>query len=487
MSLASDKTFYAVLVSLLTLAFVATVLGLLARGLRRARPELNISLPVGTAVAVRVLAAIAVSLTDVAGTLRGGDELKFMADARDLVEESALSSDNLAALTGQLHTWIFGFQLRLLDSPDVALRIMQAGIAVAGLMLLAAAVHDLAGPWASHIAAWFIALEPASVFFSTLLHKEANMLLASGLIVFGGVRLWQRADLGALIPMGAGCLIAIATRPYVGWFLITAAALITMHSAARKPQLSSLLPFATGILVAAVFVIPFAFESTTDESLELNLQGSQDANASDSSNLALERVDYSTREDLVLNLPQRMRDVLTRPYPWQLANVEQQLGLLGTIVVLATLWALLTNYLQTRGTIMARAGPLVYVGFMSLFAYSLSSGNAGTAFRYRMHIVALALCALVVLREARLKRGSGGATLGSARGAPAPSGTRHRSAGPVSPDTLVNNAIIVPGTLTDQRVLRFEVPSASTGVRYRWRSIARCRCGQTCAPLSAGP
>jgi Na+/melibiose symporter-like transporter len=52
---------------------------------------------------------------------------------------------------------------------------------------------------------------------------------------------------------------------------------------------------------------------------------------------------------------------------------------------------------------MARAGPLIYTAFFLLLAYSLSAGNAGTAFRYRMHLVAVALCAVVVIRWLRTR------------------------------------------------------------------------------------
>ena len=38
---------------------------------------------------------------------------------------------------------------------------------------------------------------------------------------------------------------------------------------------------------------------------------------------------------------------------------------------------------RRRGEIFARAGPLVYLFFFLLIAYSLSTGNAGTGFRYQ--------------------------------------------------------------------------------------------------------
>ena len=36
------------------------------------------------------------------------------------------------------------------------------------------------------LAAWLLAFEPTNVFFSGILHKEPFMLLAEGLVAFGG-------------------------------------------------------------------------------------------------------------------------------------------------------------------------------------------------------------------------------------------------------------------------------------------------------------
>ena len=307
------------------------------------------------------------------------------------------------ALTGELYKFVFAGQMRVLDSPDLVLRITQAGIAVAGLVLLATAVYELAGPRAAVIAAWVLAFEPSNVFFSTLLHKEPNLLLAGGLVAFGGASMWKSARLQYLWPITLGCLVAVATRPYAGWFLIAAGAAITLHVGirARTEGARSLTLVALVVLLGAISA-PTVWEASTHESLQQNLQSSQNANASDNSNLSLERVDFSTRGAIIVNLPKRIVDVLTRPYPWQLGNTSQQLGLLGTIFAFTCFWLLALELWRARGHVMDRAGPLVYVGFFTLIAYSLSAGNAGTAFRYRMHIVALAICLLVVLRELRL-------------------------------------------------------------------------------------
>jgi hypothetical protein len=159
---------------------------------------------------------------------------------------------------------------------------------------------------------------------------------------------------------------------------------------------------AAGVLLAAAFV-PVAWNKSSHKSLE-NLQASQNANAENTkANLSLETVDYSTRGKVFLNLPKRIRDLVLRPYPWQLENTSQRLGLLGTLVMLLGLSLLAFGVLSGRTGIMQRAGPLVYPALFALAAYALSAGNAGTAFRYRTHVVALMLCVLVIIRERRLE------------------------------------------------------------------------------------
>jgi Dolichyl-phosphate-mannose-protein mannosyltransferase len=396
----TDQTIHDVLAGLVTLLIVGYALWLLIARLRRSRPDLRIATPIVVALLVRALAGAALSLTTIAQSLRGGDELLFQ-DQAHAISGSAFGSEPwLDALTGALHKFVFALQIWGLGSPELVLRIAQAGIAVAGLALLAAAVYELAGPKAAVIAAWLLALEPTGVFFSTLLHKEPNMMLAGGLVALGGATLWNRGDFRSLVPIVAGCLVAVATRPYAGWFLIAAGAAIVLHAGLRKRRSASLrsLLLISIVVVFAVIFAPTVWQASSNESLR-QLQSSQEENVSNpQTNLNLEKVDFSTRGAVISNLPIRIRDVLLRPYPWQLDDVSQQLGLLGTIVAYTTLALLVAALLSSRGTIMERAGPLIYIAFFLLIAYSLSAGNAGTAFRYRTHVVAVAICFLVSLR-----------------------------------------------------------------------------------------
>jgi hypothetical protein len=407
-----DETLYDVGCVVLAALLIWFSLRAMVVRLRRSRPQLIVGGPLVVGVGARMLAAAAVSLSGLGLTLRGGDEGTFLRGAREVAASPLDSGLWLPGKSHRLHEIVFAIQIKLGDFPPPALRVVQIGIAMLGIVLVVAAIHDLAGPRAARLGAWALALEPAGIFFNSILHREPLLVLASGLVVFGGAKVWVGLELRGVLLLALGCAIALATRPYAGWFLITAALLLVLHAALRhRSTTARALPLAYVVGIVCIAATPAVLQLTSEDSLEQNLQHSQDANtdpnssrgSANSNNLSLERVDLSTRSDLVENLPARVRDVVLRPYPWQVQNTSQRLGAIGTLVVLATLCLLVRYARRTRGRALALTAPFVYPGVFLLIAYALSVGNAGTGFRYRTHLVLLGLATLVVLREHALR------------------------------------------------------------------------------------
>ena len=377
-------------------------LWLLVRRLRQRRSDLQIGGAVATAMALRVGAAVGISLLPNSRAIRGPDELLFLANAEEIS-----ASPLLSILAGQgitpLHQWLFALQERLLGASDLTLRITQIGLAVAGLAFLAAAVYDLAGPSAARVAAWLMALEPTNILFSGYLHKEPLITFAVGLTAYGSALMWRRRSLGALTLMCAGCAVAWLSRPYAGWFISGAAIAIALHAAMRTQQGRRAALLAATLVCFIAVALPFALRAAPEQ-LE-RLQDSQEANTSDTSaNLRYEKVDYSTPAAIVANLPGRVANFLLRPYPWQLQNTNQRLGAIGGVVVLMALFAVAASLMRSRGDIMTRAGPLVYIAVALVVAYSVTAGNAGTAFRLRENVTVLLVCIACLLRSRPLGR-----------------------------------------------------------------------------------
>jgi hypothetical protein len=392
---------------------VGLLLWFLIRKLTDSRPDFRVvGFPMAVAFGLRLAAIAGISSTGLEATLRGGDENTFTSLAQ-VVASQPLGQGDLPHGPYQLHTIIFALEDKLGFLTLGAMRIVQVGLALAGIVLILAAVYDLAGGRAARLAAWLLALEPASIFFNSALHKEPLIELAGGLVVYGGTRIWRRLDLRGVPICALGGLIAIETRSYAGWFLVSAAVLLLLHAALRgmgdRPMRA--MPAIYAVAIIAFVSVPVIVQASSKKNLQ-PLQQSQDANATgagegsggpNGANLALERVDLSTRGAILKNLPKRIRDVVLKPYPWQLGNASQRFGAIGTLFFYALLLLFVRYAWRNRGSVFPRAGPLLYPMMFLLVAYSLSAGNAGTGFRYRTHLVTLVIAAVVILREHALR------------------------------------------------------------------------------------
>ncbi len=168
------------------------------------------------------------------------------------------------------------------------------------------------------------------------------------------------------------------------------------------------MPVIYAVVGVIALVTPTLLSVTSNKSLQ-KLQQSQNfttgqqattsTGGSNGDNLALEQVNFSTRGAVIKNLPQRMFDLIFRPYPWQLQDTSQRLGAVGTVVAVAGFFALLGFAWRARGNVLRLTAPLLFPFFFLLVAYSLSAGNAGTGFRYRSHLVLLGAGMLIILRE----------------------------------------------------------------------------------------
>src|SRR5207302_4206847 len=119
----------------------------------------------------------------------------------------------------------------------------------------------------------------------------------------------------------------------------------------------------------------------SSQSFTTGQQASTTSGGSNSDNLALEQVDFSTRGEVLKNLPQRMFDIVFRPYPWQLQNTSQRLGAIGTVIAVAGFFALLGFAWRARGDVLRLLVPILYPFLFLLVAYSLRAGNGGTGSR----------------------------------------------------------------------------------------------------------
>ena len=310
----------------------------------------------------------------------------------------------------QLQTVVFAVQLKLAHLSDTALRVTQIGIAMLGIILVIAAVYDLAGPRAARLAAWVLAFEPANLFFNSALHKEPLMVLASGLVVLGGTKIWRtstsygrprvaarRPDrdrdplLRGLVPGQRGGPAAPARRPR------------------RLDRPGRAMPIVYADRVHRVSGVPTLLTITSNKSLQ-TLQQSQNYTTAPRpvGAAGIQRQQPRARTGQFLHPwsgyhePARSgcSTSIFRPYPWQLHNPEPATrcsrlvrGARGPVHPAALRVA-------RQRHVLSLTAPILYPFLFLLIAYSLSAGNAGTGFRYRTHLVLLGAAMLAVAPRA---------------------------------------------------------------------------------------
>ena len=134
------------------------------RRLGRNRPELAVGLPLGIGFALRLLVIAGVSVSGLGLTLRGGDENTFLIDAQKIAASDFGSELWFPAQFHRLHEILFALQMKVADFPEAAMRLTQVGLAMLGIMLIVAAIYELAGQRTALIGACEFTLEPASIF-----------------------------------------------------------------------------------------------------------------------------------------------------------------------------------------------------------------------------------------------------------------------------------------------------------------------------------
>lgn len=336
------------------------------------------------AFALRGAVAVSLSLLGSVGdTIRGPDDPAFAAGAVQLAE-SGVDLSWLARLDGDAITFVGALWFAALGDPGaLSLRLVNAGIACAGLLVLAAAVHDLGGRRASVIATVIVCLEPSGVLFSTILQKESLMLAAGGCVALGGARL-RDGDLrhGALWVAG-GLALAVSSRPYAANFLALGIAIFVSVEVIRRRIVSR--PVAAAGVAALIAVGVGAVLSPAGTRGLARLQEFQVLETVNGAALQLAPVDFTDPVSAAESSVRRLVEFVVLPAPWRAGNVEQLLGAFGT-----SLFWLLLCFAAVAGYQAARERRAILplcLAFSVALGYAVTSANAGTGFRHRIQLI----------------------------------------------------------------------------------------------------
>lgn len=386
---ATDNTLYAVLTTLLIGLAGAIAVVLLARALGRHRPGGRFGVIAGVALGTRTLTTLLVAaLGSYGAKIRGLDDPLFLGEARHLGGLALTNGQWLTSVKGNFLTTLTGLQVRTLTDPaPLGMRLSMAAIGAAAVLFLAAAAYDVAGRSAAWVAGGLVAIEPSNVFFSTILQKDALVVLAEGVVCLGAVRAWVHGSAWQGVAlMAGGCLLAAAARPYAGFMLGVGAAIVAVMVLVRawRGQRRRLAWLAASLVVLMAAAIAFGHGAASQHIH--SLQTFYQSQTSRVGKLALPSVDLTTPTGFVTGLVQRTYEYIVLPYPWQVADLQQRLGVLPTLLAWCLVVAVLVALVRRRRQ-LATVAPVLVLTVVVIVSYALTTANAGTGFRHRTHLL----------------------------------------------------------------------------------------------------
>lgn len=388
--LETDAKLYEAEAALLVLLIGGLGLALLVRALTRREPGLGLGLGwvAATAFGARALVALSFPLLGSWGDdLRADDDQLFLNYAVRLSEQPLGDAFWRDAFWGDFHVTFFAAQIKLLaGAGGTPLRITHAAVAAAAILLVVIAVNQLGGRGPALATGWFLALEPSSVLFTTILQKETLVLLGEGMLVLGLARSWARRDLSGVPLVLAGASLVLLTRAYAGAFLLAAAVVVYAYLLWSGVGPDRRRHTSVALALAGALAIGMVGAAVGADALD-RIQSIQSPPADANTNLQLDPVDFKSPGGLATGVPTRVFDFMFRPFPWQAENASQVLGVIGTMITWCLYALLALGLWRTRREGFARVAPLLVVAAALVLGYALSTVNAGTGFRHRLHLL----------------------------------------------------------------------------------------------------
>ena len=260
-----------------------------------------------------------------------------------------------------------------------------------GLVLMALAVHRLAGRQAAIAFATLTWLWPSLWFWPSSIGKEAVILLAFGLTILGFAGRGSRMH---WVPFGCGLALAFAIRPHVALALAAASAIALWIGSWRRVTPSRLLQ---ALVICVLLLVTFRAVSSEFALIDVDLEGVQEFVAYRAQQTLVGGSSLGAVPSGIRALPGAFINIWLRPFPW---DVHNAMALLSAIEVLM-LWFFIWN--GRRSVVLAvrhwRHHRLLQLAVPLLAGYTLmigvTFGNLGIIARQRTPLFPLVFLILI--------------------------------------------------------------------------------------------
>ncbi|MFN2566822.1 MAG: hypothetical protein ABR499_17635, partial [Gemmatimonadaceae bacterium] len=250
-----------------------------------------------------------------------------------------------------------------------------------------------------------LALFPSVLFWSSILGKDPVALLGLAIYSFGVVGWLRTGRASSLAVAGAGVVIAMAIRLWLGPICAVPVLVVGLRTVRRWPHRLALLAVGMLILVGLVALLRehFALDTIAD-SLQVVSNVSTAMAVGGSAQLVL--TDFTNPVELLKFLPLGFVAALVRPLPGEVMNPFGLLAGLENLFVLSLVAMAIVRTRWRELTDPVIAWAVLFVVLWALAYAPISYHNLGAAVRFRLQVLPPMLVLLLYLARPRGPRPS---------------------------------------------------------------------------------
>ena len=321
-----------------------------------------------------------------------GDSFTYDAGGQVIARSWAGEAANTEAykfLSGYGFVYFVGAVYYVFGRNQFLVQLLNATIGALTMLIIYAIARELFGREVARQAALFMAFFPQMFFWSAAMYKDPAVLLCIALCMYAVLRLRERFSVGHLLSFAGAAVALLTLRFYIFYFV--AAATVGSFVFGRGGGLAQRLPaylLLILVLVAGVgLVVPAETLETQRAFMTLNqMQVTRADQATWGSSAYGTQYDVSTPGGALVALPVGLIYLLFAPFPWSISGVRQLLTLPETLVWYALMPAFARGVVHAVRQRLGAVLPILVFAVTLTWAYALTQGNVGTAYRQRTQV-----------------------------------------------------------------------------------------------------
>ncbi|REJ75484.1 MAG: phospholipid carrier-dependent glycosyltransferase [Acidobacteria bacterium] len=238
------------------------------------------------------------------------------------------------------------------------------------------------------IAAYFVALFPAMIVWSSQLLKDGLIVFLLAFSMLMIIRLQKKFSTVDILLLCVAMLGVVTFRFYI--FYMLAAAVVGAFIVGSGGTKQSLTVRLAALLMIGLGLTYLGVLRSAGRGLERidslqTVQTSRAGLARDEAGFG-EDIDVSTTEGAISAIPIGLTYLLLAPFPWQVATLRQTVVLPDVLIWWSSLFFLVVGVIYSIRHKFKETVPIFLFTGMLSFAYSIFQGNVGTAYRQRTQI-----------------------------------------------------------------------------------------------------